>query len=56
VSGNVKIGQNCYIGSGSKIRDNINVGDFSLVGMGSVVVKEIKSHMSVAGNPARTLD
>lgn len=41
-----------YIGLGSKIRDRIRIGKNSIVGMGSVVVKDIPEHSIVYGNPA----
>ena len=54
VCGSVKIGKNCHI-AGSIIRNQRNVADFATVGLGSVVVKNIDSHTTVVGNPAKVL-
>lgn len=55
ISGNVHIGKGCYIGAGSVIRDGIHVGDRSLIGMGSNVLKDVPENTVVAGNPAKFL-
>jgi UDP-2-acetamido-3-amino-2,3-dideoxy-glucuronate N-acetyltransferase len=41
------------IGAGSVIRCGITVGQFALVGAGSVVTHDVAPHMLVFGNPAR---
>lgn len=51
VSSEVNIGHNTMIGSGSTIRDGITIGAHSIIGMGSVVVKDIPSHSIAYGNP-----
>ena len=43
----VTIGAGCIIGPG------IELGEYSMVGMGSVVTKDIQPHQLVSGNPAR---
>ena len=55
ISGSVKIGKRCFIGVGAIIRDGITVGDEAFIGMGSVVIKNIKSGVTVYGNPAREI-
>ena len=50
-----KIGKNVAIGSNSTILGNINIGDGSLVGAGSVVTKNIPAREVWAGNPAKFL-
>jgi serine acetyltransferase len=40
---------------GVSVKDNINIGDNVQIGMGSVVVKTIKSNTSVFGNPAKPI-
>lgn len=47
----VTLGPNVWIGEGAIIMADVDEG--SMVGAGSVVTSNIKSHMIVAGNPAR---
>jgi sugar O-acyltransferase (sialic acid O-acetyltransferase NeuD family) len=55
VSGCVEIGQSCYLGTNAAIRDHCTIGEYSLVGMGSVVVASVPRNSVVVGNPARFL-
>ena len=55
VSGNVIVKKNSYLGSNSSIIGHITIGEKSLVGMGSVVLKDVQSEEIVVGNPARFL-
>jgi acetyltransferase-like isoleucine patch superfamily enzyme len=41
------------IGSGTTILSNVTIGEYSIVGAGSVVTKDVPSHTIVAGNPAK---
>lgn len=43
------------IGAGSTILGGITVGEFSLVGAGSVVTKDIPAYSLVYGNPAKVM-
>lgn len=49
------VGQSASIGSGAVILCGIEIGEGSLIGAGSVVVKDVPAHTIVAGNPARIL-
>jgi UDP-3-O-[3-hydroxymyristoyl] glucosamine N-acyltransferase len=53
ISGSVEIGDDCWIGPLSTIRDGLTIGSKSIVGMGSVVTKNVEQETTVAGNPAR---
>lgn len=53
ISGKVKIGHLSYIGTNSCIREGIKIGCEVMVGMGSVVIRDIESQKMVVGNPAR---
>ena len=55
LSGNVKIEKGSYLGSQCCVRGGINVGTGVLIGMGSVVVRDVPSHEVWCGNPARRL-
>ncbi len=50
-----KIGHSVLIGAGAKILGNITVGDGSKVAAGSVVLKPVPPHSTVAGVPARII-
>lgn len=43
------------IGSGATILANVTVGEYAIVGAGSVVTADVPPSTIVAGNPARTL-
>lgn len=54
LSGGCVIGTNAYIGSNVSIRDGIHIADHALIGIGSVVVKDVLAEAIAYGNPART--
>ena len=47
------IGNDVWIGSHSLIKAGVSIGNGAIVGMGSVVVKDIEPYEIWAGNPAR---
>ena len=53
--GAVSIGKYCWIGMGSIILPNVNLGDFTIVGAGSVVTKSFSGYCVIAGNPAKLI-
>jgi maltose O-acetyltransferase len=53
--GRVSIGNNCFIGERTLILPNVAIGDNSVVGAGSVVVRDIPENSVACGNPARVL-
>ena len=50
-----KIGDGVLISAGAKILGNITVGEVAKVGSGSVVLKDVPPHTTVAGVPARVV-
>lgn len=48
----IVVGNNVWIGWGAKIRGGVTIGDFAFVGMGAVVVKDVKPFHIAVGNPA----
>lgn len=54
ICGSVIIGDNCHIGS-TTIRNQCKVGDNAILGLGSVVVKDVDAGLTVVGNPAKPL-
>ena len=55
LSGDVDVAPFCYIGANVSVRNGIKIGTRALVGIGSVVVKDVLENTVVAGNPARYL-
>lgn len=53
LAGFSRIGKNTFIGSGARIRERVAIGEGALVGMGSVVLKNVLPGATVAGVPAR---
>lgn len=54
--GGPTVGDRCYIGAGAKIVGRITIGDDVMIGCNAVVVKDVPSHVSVGGVPARVLN
>lgn len=53
IAGSVKIGKNVWVAPSSSFLQKLTVGDDSIVGLGSVVVKSVDANSVVAGNPAK---
>ncbi|WP_339060441.1 acyltransferase [Tepidibacillus marianensis] len=53
--GDVYVGSNVMIGANSLILPGVTIGDYSIVGAGSVVTKDVPPHAFVAGNPAKLI-
>ena len=51
----VKIGRNCWIGSGAIILPGVTIGDNVVIGAGSIVTKDIESNVVAVGNPCKVL-
>jgi UDP-2-acetamido-3-amino-2,3-dideoxy-glucuronate N-acetyltransferase len=49
------VGRAASIGSGAVILCGVEIGERSMIGAGSVVVKDVPPYATVAGNPARVL-
>ncbi|MDD2947521.1 MAG: acetyltransferase [Rugosibacter sp.] len=55
ISGNVTVGTGSEIGTGSILIPHAHVGDWSIVGAGSVVLKPLESNVTAIGSPARAI-
>lgn len=55
VKKNVKIGENCWIGEKVIVLPGVTIGDWSIIGAGSVVNKPVPPYSIAVGNPARVI-
>lgn len=51
----IRIGHDVWIGGGAIILPGVTIGDRSVIGAGSVVVRDVPADTVVVGNPARIL-
>lgn len=56
INGHVEIAQRAYLGDGSLIYPGKKVGDDAFIGIGSVVINNVKAGTKVFGNPAKRID
>jgi sugar O-acyltransferase (sialic acid O-acetyltransferase NeuD family) len=54
-SGFVRLGTGSYLGCAAAVRQGLQVGAGALVGMGTVVLRDVAQDSVVVGNPAREL-
>ena len=55
LSGSVTIGDDVDLGPNSSVIQKVDIGDNSIIGLGSVVIKPVPANVVVAGVPARIL-
>ncbi len=55
ISGEVAIGEGVYCGTGSKIINQLEVGEYATIGAGAVVVKDIPANCTAVGVPAKVI-
>lgn len=51
----VRIGRNCWLGTGVVVLPGVTIGDNSVIGAGSVVTKDVPPNVIAVGNPCRVL-
>lgn len=56
ISKGIILEDNVWIGVGAKILDGVTIGQNSIVGAGSVVMKDVPAWTVVLGNPARVVE
>lgn len=49
----IRIGKDVWLGANVRVVDGVTIGDHAVVGMGSVVTRDVPAWSIVAGNPAR---
>jgi UDP-3-O-[3-hydroxymyristoyl] glucosamine N-acyltransferase len=56
IAGSVQIGKNTWVSPSASIKQKLIIGDNALVGMGSVVLKNVEDGAIVAGVPAKKIN
>lgn len=55
LAGNVRIAEGTLLGVGSKVIPNVNIGSWSVVGAGGVVISDLPANSKAMGVPAKTV-
>ena len=55
IYGEIKIGNNCFIGCRTTVLPGVTIGDNCIIGAGSIVNKDIPSNSVAAGVPCRVI-
>lgn len=55
LSGNSTLGDGCLIGTNSAVIEGVSVGEWSIVGAGSVIIKDLPDHCTAVGVPAKAI-
>lgn len=56
IGGSTHIGKNVWVAPAAAILNKLSVADGAFIGMGAVVLKNVETHHTVVGNPARSLN
>jgi acetyltransferase-like isoleucine patch superfamily enzyme len=51
----IRAEEGCHVGLNCSVREDVTLGDYSIVGMGAVVLQDVGPFEIVGGNPARVL-
>lgn len=52
LAGAVRVGEGVLLGVGTRVVPGVTIGEWSVVGAGSVVIRDLPSDVTAAGNPA----
>ena len=55
IGGKCSIGEGCFIGSGAILSQGVKIGNESLVGMGTSIIKDIPDKTSVINYPRNVI-
>jgi acetyltransferase EpsM len=55
LSGNVERKEGVYLGSNSSIKENVIIGEWSIIGMDAVVLDDVPPYSIEVGNPGKII-
>lgn len=55
LAGNVRVKEGAWVGAGATVIQGLTLGCWSVIGAGSVVIKDVPDYAVVVGNPARII-
>jgi sugar O-acyltransferase (sialic acid O-acetyltransferase NeuD family) len=55
ISGNVSLRTGCFVGTGVSVIERLNLGEWSVVGAGSTIVRDVPANTTVLGVPGRVI-
>jgi len=55
IAGGVKVEANCKLATGISVKNNVIIGKNSKIGIGTVVVKNVKKNSMIFGNPGKKI-
>jgi serine acetyltransferase len=55
ISGNVKLSKGCFIGTGANIIEKIHIEEWSIVGAGSTIIRNVPANTTVVGVPGNVI-
>ncbi|MCE7743399.1 MAG: UDP-3-O-(3-hydroxymyristoyl)glucosamine N-acyltransferase [Candidatus Heimdallarchaeota archaeon] len=55
ISGSVKIGDNVWVAPNVSIRENLKIGSNSLIGISSVIIRDVPADSVIVGNPGKPI-
>ena len=55
LAGNVTVGEGCYLGMGTNVIQGCSIGSWSVIGAGAVVIRNVPSHTTAVGVPAKVI-
>ncbi|MEW6334496.1 MAG: acetyltransferase [Thermodesulfobacteriota bacterium] len=53
ISGNVRVGEGCYVGTGATVIEKKRLGEWSIIGAGSVILEDVPANATVVGVPGK---
>lgn len=55
LSGGSEVGENCFVGVATALKENVKLASHAYAGMGSIILKDVPENETVAGVPAKSI-